>query len=115
MELAELGFYKKNNIFEGAQDVLDFYNNTFKKTSPVETQAVLHHASAEVVHPQEMEPFAVVEVIDLQKAEESSITNVKPTKVIYGSISLRIDISQTNKAPTQVHKPFAITLEFAQN
>jgi hypothetical protein len=26
MELAELGFYKKKNGFEGAQDVLDFYN-----------------------------------------------------------------------------------------
>jgi hypothetical protein len=35
MELAELGFYKKNNGFEGAQDVLDFYNKTFKKTAPV--------------------------------------------------------------------------------
>jgi hypothetical protein len=25
MELAELGFYKKKNGFEGAQDLLDFY------------------------------------------------------------------------------------------
>jgi hypothetical protein len=69
MELAELGFYKKKNEFEGAQDVLEFYNNTFKKTSPVETQAILPHASAEVVHPQEMEHFAVAEVIDPQEAE----------------------------------------------
>jgi hypothetical protein len=35
MELAKLGFYKKKNGFEGAHDVLDFYNNTCKKTSPV--------------------------------------------------------------------------------
>jgi hypothetical protein len=39
---------------------------------------------------------------------------VKPIKIIYGNRSLHIDISQTKKAPTQVHKPFAITLEFAQ-
>jgi hypothetical protein len=37
MELAELGFYKKKNGFEGAQDVLEFYNKTFKETSPVES------------------------------------------------------------------------------
>jgi hypothetical protein len=53
--------------------VLDFYNNTFKKTSHVETQVILPHASADVVHPQEMEPFAVAEVIDPQEAEESSM------------------------------------------
>jgi hypothetical protein len=64
MELAELGFYKKKNGFEGAPDVLDFYNKTFKKTSPVETQVILPRASAEVVHPQEMESFDVAEVID---------------------------------------------------
>jgi hypothetical protein len=114
MELVELGFYKKKNGVEGAQDVLDFYNKTFKKTSPVETQGILPRASAEVVHPQEMEPFAVAEVIDPREAEESSITIVKPTKVIYEIISLRIDIAQTKKAPPQVHKPFAMTLEFAQ-
>jgi hypothetical protein len=114
MELAELGFYKKKNGFEGAQDVLDFYNKPFKKTSPVETQVVLPQASAEVVHPQETEHFAVAEVIDPQEAEESSIAIVKPTKVIYGNISLSIDISQTKKAPTQVQKPFVMTLEFAQ-
>jgi hypothetical protein len=62
MELAELGLYKKKNGFEGAQDVLDFYKKTFKK--------------------QEMEPFSAKEVIDPQEAEESSITIVKPTKVI---------------------------------
>jgi hypothetical protein len=106
--------WNKKNGFEDALDVLDFYNKTFKKTSPVETQAILHHTSAEVVHPQEMEPFFVAEVIDPQEAEESSITIVKPTKVIYGNISLRIDISQTNKAPTQFQKPFAMILEFAQ-
>jgi hypothetical protein len=39
---------------------------------------------------------------------------VKPTKVIYRNISLRIDISQTKKSPTQFQKPFAVTLEFAQ-
>jgi hypothetical protein len=94
--------------------VLDFCNNTFKKTPPVETQVILPHASADVVHPQEIEPFAVTEAIDPQEAEESSITIVKPTKVIYGNISLRIDISQTKKAPTQVQIPFAMTLEFAQ-
>jgi hypothetical protein len=49
MDLAELGFYKKKNGFEGAQDVLDFYKKTFKKTSPVETEVVLLHASAEGV------------------------------------------------------------------
>jgi hypothetical protein len=68
MELAQPRFYKKKNGFEGAQDVLDFYKKTFKKTSPVETQVILPHAGAEVVHPQEMEPFAVVEVIDPQEA-----------------------------------------------
>jgi hypothetical protein len=113
IELAELGFYKKKNGFEVAQGVLDFYNKTFKKTSPVETPVILPHASAEVVH--DMEPFAVAEVIDPQEAEESSVTIVKPTKVIYGNIRLRIDMSQTKKAPTQVQKPFAMTLEFAQN
>jgi hypothetical protein len=30
MELAKLGFYKKKNGFEVAQDVLDFNNKTFK-------------------------------------------------------------------------------------
>jgi hypothetical protein len=43
----------------------------------------MHRASAEVVHPREMEHFSVAEVIDPQEAEESSITIVKPTKVIY--------------------------------
>jgi hypothetical protein len=76
VELAELGFYKKKNGFEGAcdvldfySDVLDFYNKNFKNTSPVETEVILHHASAEVVHPQEMELFAVTVVIDPQEAE----------------------------------------------
>jgi hypothetical protein len=114
MELAELGFYKKKNGFEGAQDVLDFYNKTFKKMSPVETEVSLPHSNAEVLHPQEMEPFAMAEVIDPQEAEDSSITIVKPTKFIYGSIIIRIDIAKTNKAPTQIQKPFAMTLEFAQ-
>jgi hypothetical protein len=113
MELAELGFYKKKNGFEGAQDVFDFYNKNFKKTSPVETKVVLPHASTEVVHPQEMGPFAVTEVINPQEAEERSITIVKPTKVIYGNLSLRVDIAQTKKAPTQVQKSFVMTLEFA--
>jgi hypothetical protein len=108
-ELAELGFYKKNNGFEGAQDVLDFYNKNFKITSHVETEVILPHTSAEAVHPQEMEPFTVAEVIDPQEAEESSIANLKPTKVICGNISLQIDIAQNKKAPTQIQKPFAMT------
>jgi hypothetical protein len=95
--------------------VLDFYNRTFKETSLVETQFILHRGSAEAVHPQEIEPFAVAEVINPQEAEEISITIVKPMKVIYGNISLQIDISQTKKAPTQVHKPFGMTLEFARS
>jgi hypothetical protein len=115
MELAELGFYKKKNGFEGAQDVLDFYYKTFKKMSHVETEVILHHASAEVVHPQEMEPFAMADVSDPQEAEEICIAILKPTKVIYGNTSLRIDIAQTKKGPTQVHKHFAMTFEFAQN
>jgi hypothetical protein len=114
MELVELGFYKKKNGFEGAQDVLDFYSKTSKKTSPVETEVILPHASAEIAHPQEMEPFAMAEIIDPQEAEESSINIVKPTKVIYGNIRLHIDISQTRKAQTQVQKLFTMTLEFAQ-
>jgi hypothetical protein len=61
-----------------------------------------------------MESFSVEELIDPPEAEESSITIVKPTTVIYGKISFRIDISQTKKAPTQVQKTFAMTLEFAQ-
>jgi hypothetical protein len=69
MELAELDFYKKKNLCEGAQDVLEFYNKKFKKKSPVETQVILPRASTEVVHPQEMEPFYVAEIIDPQKAE----------------------------------------------
>jgi hypothetical protein len=32
MELAELGFYNKKNGFEGAYDVIDFYNKTFNNT-----------------------------------------------------------------------------------
>jgi hypothetical protein len=52
--------------------VLDFYGKTFKKASPVETE-VLPRASTEVLHPQEMEPFHVAEVIDPQEAEESFI------------------------------------------
>jgi hypothetical protein len=95
--------------------VLDFYNKTFKKISPVETEFILPHASAEVVHHQKMEHVVVAEVIDPQEAEESFITIVKPTKFIYGNISIRINIAQTKNAPTQVLKPFAITLEFAQN
>jgi hypothetical protein len=94
--------------------VLDLYNKAFKKTLPVETHVILPRASAEVVHPQVIEPFAVAEVIYPREVEESSITIVKPTKVIYGNISLRIDIAQTKKVPTQVHKPFAMTLEVAQ-
>jgi hypothetical protein len=105
MELAQLGFYKKKNGFEGENDVLDFYNKTFKKKSSVGTQVILPHASAEVVHPQEMDPFDVEEVIDPREAEESSITILKPTKVIYGNIGLRIDISQTNKAQTNFRNP----------
>jgi hypothetical protein len=61
-----------------------------------------------------VEPFDVAEVIDPQDAEESYVTIAKPAKVIKGNLSLRIDISLTKKAPAQVHKPFAITLEFAQ-
>jgi hypothetical protein len=80
----------------------------------VETQVILPHASAEVVHHQEMKPFAVKEVIDPQEAEESCITIVKPKKVIYGNISPRIDISQTKKAPAQVQKPFAMNLHKSQ-
>jgi hypothetical protein len=94
--------------------VLDFYKNTFKKTSPVETEFILPHARAEAVHPQEMKHFVVTEVIDPQEEEESSITIVKATKVIFRSTSIRIDIAQTKKSPTQVQKPFAMTLEFAQ-
>jgi hypothetical protein len=94
--------------------VLDFYNKTFKKTAHVETQVILPHVGAEVLHTQEMESFVVAEVIDPQQVEERSINIVKPTKVIYGNIILRIDIAQTKKAPTQVQKPFAMTLEFAQ-
>jgi hypothetical protein len=32
MEQAELGFYNKNNGFEGAYDVIDFFNKTFNNT-----------------------------------------------------------------------------------
>jgi hypothetical protein len=81
----------------------------------VENQIILPRASAEVVHPQEMEPFDMAEIIDPQEAEESSITIVKPTKVIYWNRSLRIDISQTKKASTQAQDPFAMTLDLAQN
>jgi hypothetical protein len=49
--------------------VLDFHKKIFKKTSPVENEVILPRASAEVVHPWEMEHFAVAEVIDPQKAE----------------------------------------------
>jgi hypothetical protein len=80
----------------------------------LETKLILPHASAEVVHPQEMDHFAVAEVIDSQEAEESSINIEKPTKFINGNISLHIDISQTKNAPNQVQKPFVMTLEFAQ-
>jgi hypothetical protein len=80
----------------------------------VETQVILPHASAEVVHPQAMGHFSVAEVIDPREAEEISITIVKPTKVIYVNISLHIYISQTKKPPTKFQKPFAMTLEFAQ-
>jgi hypothetical protein len=118
MELAELGFYKEKNGFEGAQNMLDLYNKTFKKTLPVETQVILPRASAEVVQyilrRLNLLMLAVTEVIDPQEAEGSSITIVKPTKVIYGNISIRIDIAQTKKAPTQVQKPFSMTLEFGQ-
>jgi hypothetical protein len=61
-----------------------------------------------------MEPFAVADITDPQEAEESSITIVKPKKVVYGNIIILIEISQIKKAPTQVQKPFAMTLEFAQ-
>jgi hypothetical protein len=55
------------------------------KGSPMETK-VITNASAEVVHPQEMESFSVpaAEVIDPQETGESSITIVKPTNVFYG-------------------------------
>jgi hypothetical protein len=49
--------------------VLDFYNKTFNKTPPVETEVVLPLASAEVVPPLEIKPFAMAEVIDTQEAE----------------------------------------------
>jgi hypothetical protein len=45
-ELVELGFFKKKSGFEGAQDVLDFSNNTFEKTSHVESEVILPHTSA---------------------------------------------------------------------
>jgi hypothetical protein len=69
MELAKLGFYKKKNWFEGAQDMLDFYIKTFNKTPHVETEVVLPLASAEVLPPPEIEYFAMAEVIDPQEAE----------------------------------------------
>jgi hypothetical protein len=80
----------------------------------VETEVILPHASAEVVYHQEMEHFAVADVIDHQEAEEIAITIVKPTKAIYGNISLQIDIAKSKKAPTQVQQPCTMTLEFAQ-
>jgi hypothetical protein len=80
--------------------VLDFYNKTFNKTPPLVTEVILSHENAEVVQNQEMEPFSVAEVIDPQEAGEISLTIVKPTKVIYRSISLQIDITQTKKAST---------------
>jgi hypothetical protein len=80
----------------------------------VETEVTLPHASAEVVYHQEMEHFGGADVIDHQEAEEISITIVRPTKSIYGNISLQIDIAKSNKSPTQVQKPFTMTLEFAQ-
>jgi hypothetical protein len=43
---------------------MEFYNKTFKKKTPMENEVILLHASAEVVHPREMEPFDVAEVID---------------------------------------------------
>jgi hypothetical protein len=61
-----------------------------------------------------MEPFDVAAVTDPQEAEESSVNIVKPTEFIYGNINICIDTSQTNKAPTQVQKPLAMTLDFAQ-
>jgi hypothetical protein len=67
-----------------------------KKKSPAETEVILPHASAEVLHPQKMELFVVADAIDPQEAEESSITI--------------IDIAQTKKASTQVQNPFAVTL-----
>jgi hypothetical protein len=80
----------------------------------VETKAILPHVSGDVVHSQEMEPYAE-EVIGRQEAEESSATIVEPIKdIIYENRSLLIDISQTKKVPTQVHKPCAMILEFAQ-
>jgi hypothetical protein len=39
---------------------------------------------------------------------------VKPNKVISANISIRINIAHTKKGPTQVQKPFAMTLEFPQ-
>jgi hypothetical protein len=71
VELTDLAFYKKKNGFEGAQDVLDFYNKTFKKKSPVETKVILSRASAEVVHHQEMEPFAVPEFFIVNKQKKA--------------------------------------------
>jgi hypothetical protein len=64
--------------------VLDLYNKTFKKKIHVETEVTILHASSEVLHPQDMEPFAVTEVVDPQEAEENSITIVRSTKFIYG-------------------------------
>jgi hypothetical protein len=97
MELDELGFYKNKNGFDGAI--------TRPLRTPVENEVIIPHASTDVVHPQEMETFSVAEVIDPQEVDERSITIFKPTRVIYGEISLHIDIAQTKKAPAQVHKP----------
>jgi hypothetical protein len=46
-----------------------------------------------------MEHFSVAEVIDPREAEESSITIVKPKKVIYGNKIIRIDIAQNQEGP----------------
>jgi hypothetical protein len=51
----------------------------------------------------------------IPKRQKKAITIMKPIKFIYGNVSLCIDIAQNKKVPTQVQKPFALTLEFAQN
>jgi hypothetical protein len=56
-----------------------------------------------------------IEAIDAQDTEESSISIVIAKQFICGYIRLCIDIAQSKKAPSQVQKAFAITLELTQN
>jgi hypothetical protein len=79
----------------------------------VEIEVILPHASAEVLHPKDMEPFLWQRLLIPKRQKKAHLLFLNQQKS-YVETLVCIGISQIKKAPAQVHKPFAMTLKCVQ-